>query len=494
MVAALLDYVARVGVALVVTPLIVSTLGRSMYGVWEMLSRLVGYVTAADGRPTQGLRLIIAHHQSSSDRAQKRRFVGAAAVIWVVFLPLLIGAGVAVVALAPTITKASADTVAVVQLAAALLVLALIFQGLTSLPEAVLRGSNLGYRRMGLQASLAVVGGVLMALVLSWGWGLAGLAGVQVVVGFITGVTFWWVVRKYVPWFGLAKPDRPAVKTLFGISAWVAVGDGVAKLLLASDVIILGFLTSPELVAVYVLTAYPARIAVSLHGLTVQAAIPGLAGVMGSGDNARARILRSEMLVMTALLVAAGGATILLWNRPFLSLWVGGENFAGFWPNVLVVVLALQTAFIRSDAYVIDSALRPRTRVMVSAGAAVLAIGLMVALTPSLGIVGTCLGLFIGRGVQSVAYPLAVRSLLGRTRSEEDKGLYRTLLAGIVLLLAAAMAGRDTPDVGWLAWVGGVTVTGGAALAFMVVAGLPRRGRISVLHRVRNMLPRSLWP
>ena len=74
--------------------------------------------------------------------------------------------------------------------------------GLASLPESVLRGMNLGYKRMGLQAGLSLVGGALTAGALYAGLGLAGVANGAMVldVGTGTGV----VAREAVR---LAKPD-----------------------------------------------------------------------------------------------------------------------------------------------------------------------------------------------------------------------------------------------------------------------------------------------
>src|SRR5205807_2603114 len=66
-IASLLDYGAKVAVGLVVVPILVGGLGRSLYGVWEMLGRLAGYMTAGDGRPTQALRLVISTLQASDD-------------------------------------------------------------------------------------------------------------------------------------------------------------------------------------------------------------------------------------------------------------------------------------------------------------------------------------------------------------------------------------------------------------------------------------------
>src|SRR6266571_2155284 len=44
--ASLLDYGAKIAVNFVVIPILVTGLGRSLYGTWEMLGRLVGYLTA----------------------------------------------------------------------------------------------------------------------------------------------------------------------------------------------------------------------------------------------------------------------------------------------------------------------------------------------------------------------------------------------------------------------------------------------------------------
>jgi hypothetical protein len=83
-----LDYSAKLGVGLVVVPILVSGLGRTVFGVWEMLGRLMGYLESTDGRPTQALRLVISNLQSQRDPHVKRRWIGAALMVWLCFLPL----------------------------------------------------------------------------------------------------------------------------------------------------------------------------------------------------------------------------------------------------------------------------------------------------------------------------------------------------------------------------------------------------------------------
>src|SRR2546425_11220541 len=86
------------------------------------------------------------------------------------------------------------------------LLLSLLLGGLASVPESVLRGMNLGYKRMGFQAGLNLIGGVLTAGAVYAGLGLVGLAGAQVVVIAVTGLCFWLLVKHYVPSFGVARP------------------------------------------------------------------------------------------------------------------------------------------------------------------------------------------------------------------------------------------------------------------------------------------------
>ena len=88
-----LDYAASLIVGFLITPLMVTGLGDYFFGMWQVLNRLVGYITPASGRPGFALKATLANQQASTDYDQKRRFVGSTLVIWLLFLPILIGIG-----------------------------------------------------------------------------------------------------------------------------------------------------------------------------------------------------------------------------------------------------------------------------------------------------------------------------------------------------------------------------------------------------------------
>ncbi|HEU4681751.1 MAG TPA: hypothetical protein VFS51_08400 [Gemmatimonadales bacterium] len=485
----LLDYSIKLGVGLLVVPILVSGLGRTLFGVWEMLSRLVGYLEPSDGRSTEALRLVISNQQFSDDRAAKRRWIGSALTVWVCFLPVWITVGALLIWLTPTVTKVPPELHTTVRVACALMMGTVLLGSLGTLPESVLRGVNLGYKRMGLQAGLSVVGGALLAGAVYAGGGLIGVTAAALVVAALTALLFMALVRRQVPWFGVERPRRAEVGSLLHMSIWLALGDVVSKLL-GSDVLVLGMVLSASAVTTYVLTGYAGRLAINLHSLAAEAVMPGIAGVIGEKDFERAALLRRELLAVTAIFASVVGATVLLWNRSFIHLWVGPENYAGTWSNLLLVLISVQSSFIRCDAYLIDAALQPARRVRVGLAAGTVTLGLSLLLTQWAGIVGLCIGILTGRAIQTIGYPLMVRGCLGGASGLSLAWLARPLFVMGLLFSAAAYLGQHLLVDNWLTWATAVAVTLLLVLAIALALSLPPSLRAAVLARMSEMARR----
>jgi len=485
-----LEYGAKLAVGLVVTPILVSRLGQALYGVFEMLGRLTSYVAPLSGRPPEALRLVVASRQAAHDASAERRAVGGALVVWLLFLPVATAVGALLTWYAPALAGVDPAFAGTVRLACAALLGAVLLGGLLAVPESVLFGMNLGYKRMELQAGLSVVGGVVTAAAAYAGLGLAGVSGAQLVVAGITGLCYWGIARAYVSWFGAERPTRSDIRALFAMSGWLSLGDLIAKLLLASDLVILGAMRSPSLVTTYVLTSYAARAAVNLYSAAVSAAMPGLGDLIGRKQFAWAALVRREILGLTWLFVTAVGATILLWNHSFVALWVGPGQWAGPTVDLLIVLTAVQTAFIRTDSSIIDAALHPWSRVRVGAVAALLTLSAMVVLTHWWGLPGLCLGILMGRAVQTVLYPRLVRASLHGAEPEQLRATARPLVAMAVVFAAAAALGSRILAPGWVTWAGGVALTLALASAIAFVGGLAPDARRAVIARARAMVDR----
>lgn len=490
-IASLLDYGARLLVQFVVNPLLVTALGTYLFGAWRVLWQLSGYLWATSGRSAQALQWVITRGQASEDVEEKRSYVASSVTVWVIFAPILAGIGGLGAWLAPTYLEAPPQYVWVVRTAAALLVIDALALTLLSISRAVLQGENLGYKRMGLSALLVLLGGALMVLAVYLDTGIVGVAAANLFTTVLTGVLFWRITRRYVPWFGLSRPSRATVRWFLGLSGWFTLWKFVYEFSVAADVVVLGLFASVELVTPYTLTKMiPEALIVFLTANLLQGTGPGLGGIIAEGDLARAIRVRNEIMVLSWTIVTVVGATVLLWNRSFVALWVGSGRYAGAVPTLLIVVNAMQFVFVSNDARVIDMTLRVRTKVLTGVASAILGFTLAAIFAKTFDdqIVGVCVGILAGRAILTFVYPALVGRYLGHPLIAQLRGALRPLLTTACLFGIALTIGRHMSAPSWPSLIGGSGVTAIGLAAIAVLLGLTSAQRATLIKRVRRIL------
>jgi hypothetical protein len=488
-----LDYGARVFVGFVVNPFLVAGLGPYLFGVWQLLSRTVGYVSATSGRTPQALKWTIASHQVSADYEEKRRQVGSAIAVWAVFLPVVVLAGLAVGWMLPWLLGTPLEVTGTVRVAIGLLIANLAMVSLADIPRSVLGGENLGYKRMGLSTVLILVGGGLTVAALYLGTGLPGVAAAQLATTVLSGAVFLRVARQYVQWFGVAWPSLAGGRRFLGLSSWFVVWRLIMQVMLAGDIVVLGFLGRVELVTAYVLSKYAAETMVGFAAMIMGGIAPGLGGIIGAGRLVKAAAVRNEMLAATWLMTTTVGTTVVLWDREFVRLWVGAAHYAGLAETVFIVLMLTQFVFIRSDAQVIDLTLNVRRKVLlggVSAVASLVLAGTFVRVFDG-GIAGVCLGLMLGRLALTLAYPGLVGRLLGVPLRAQLRSAARPV-AVTALVLATALALEPLGIArGWPQLLLAVPATAATVAAVALYAGLPGDVRRRLVGRFRHAAMRA---
>jgi O-antigen/teichoic acid export membrane protein len=461
--------------------------------MWQVLNRLIGYISPASGRPTQALKWTLANQQSSTDYDQKRRYVGSTVAVWTLFLPLMIVLGGLLAWFAPYWLKAPAESFWYVRLAAGILVVNLAMFSLAEVPQSVLEGENLGYKRIGLTVGLVFVGGGLTWLALYLHMGIVGVAAAALLTTLLTGLLFLGVVRAYAPWFGIARPSRHMLRRFLSLSWWFLGWNLVMNLMMSSDIVVLGLLDSVESVTAYSLSKYAPETAISVVAIMVFGSAPGLGGIIGTGNLVKAAKIRGEIMSLTWLVVAVLGTTVLLWNRAFVTLWVGSHQYIGTISVLLIVLLVIQFVFIRNDANVIDLTLRLRHKVLLGFLSVALSLAAAAVLVGyfKLGTAGLCVGLIAGRLILSLGYPLLVGRLLQVPFRVQLSAAPRPALATALLFSVALGLDRLMFRSGWgtaIGWIGlalSVTVTFGLASLVAFYTGLSRNQRANIVRRVR---------
>ena len=493
MLAAVLDYAARVVVGLLINPILVSRLGDVVFGVYQVLGRLIGYATPAGGRPSQALKWTIAHEQHSTRYDEKRLQVGSAVAVWFLFLPFLAVAGGVLAWFSPLLVHAPEDLHLTIRIAAGILVLDLIAMNLLLIPQSVVQGENLGYKRMGLTTLVVLLGGGFTALVAVLGWGLIGVTASVLSVTIFTGIVFWRIARANVSWFGIAWPDLRTIWSFVRLSGWFLGWNFVMQLMRGSDVVVLGIAASTELVTVFALSRYVPEAIFGAVAIVVSGIMPGLGGLIGARDMGKAVQVRSESMTATWLISTAAGAAFLVWQESFLRLWVGEEYYPGQLATLLIVLMVLQFAFIRNDSSIIDLTLKLRGKVvlgLISAGVSI-ALAVLLLETWEESISALVIGFIAGRSILTLAYPWLVCRYLGVPPFGQLRGAARPMLLS-TLVFAGAMLVAPVAEAGsWLSLLalGGISMAAFGALSFFLGLSGSQRRRVS--RRVRYVLRRA---
>ncbi|MCE7984807.1 MAG: hypothetical protein DYG89_26850 [Caldilinea sp. CFX5] len=491
-----LDYGARLLLGFVLTPLLVAGMGDYVYGIWKVLSSLTGYLTAASGRPTQTLKFTLATLQGSDDFQEKRRQVGSAVLVWLLFCPLLLLLGALLVWLLPGWLHITPEYIWVTRVATALLVLQMTLLTLADLPHAVMEGENIGYKRMGMSALLVLVGGLFTAGAIVLDTGIVGVALASVLTTLLTGLFFLKVTQAYVPWFGVAKPARQALQRFVGLSWWFLLWRLVMQFMLASDSALLGIFAAVQLVTSYSLMKYMPETLVNLVAIVAFGIAPGLGGIIGAGDLAKAGKVRGEIQLFTWFTATVIGSLTLLWNDDFLRLWVGAGYHAGALENLLLMVMMLQLVVIRNDGNFIDVMLKPKQKVLLGLVAVGLSTGAAIFLMRYLAspIVGLCLGIILGRLLLTVGYPLLIGQFLQLPLRRQIGSAIRPALVTALFYSVAAKPALLLPSWAFLVANGWFGLLINIVLSLIVIAvgafysGLTASQRAQLLNRLQRVI------
>jgi O-antigen/teichoic acid export membrane protein len=487
----LIDFTARTAVMLLITPILLGGLGKSLFGVWQILLKVGLYLKTTDGRPTEALKWVFVREQTNPDHGPKREAIGDAIGVWLLFLPFLLSVGTLFSLLFPRTIDVLPGHLSEVQAAAAIMALNFILGGLINLPEAVLEGMNMRYRRMIARSGLTVLSGVMSVVAIKLHYGLPGLAFVQFVFSLMTAILAWTIVRKRFKWFALIRPTWAGTKRFVGLTTSYFGSSLVTKLLSTCDVVVLGIVASSALVAEYSLTSYAANVLWYTVPAAMNSVVPGLGKHLRENRHSKVFEVRDEMLTLTWLVMAASSVTILAWNRSFVNLWVGTTNYAGSWANLAIVLLTIQFVFIQTDSAVVDSTLQVKAKAKLGMIATIVSIAIAVSLAQRFGIMGLCLGLIAGRMILTLGYPRLIHSNLGSARKLDWASVLRPAIVSVVLGSGAFLVGDRVLARSWPLWMLAVSLTFAGSLFVAFQLGLPERRRSLVVGRVRDLARRK---
>ncbi len=486
--------VLTVLLALFTTPVRLRWLGTDAMGLYRVLLDALGYLTLLDWGIAAALASLFATHLAHGNAADVRGLLrlGLLSLAKSTGLKIVVGAGLCVwlglTLEVPPELRADFAVACVVGVASAMFTPANAFRSL-------LEGSQRGYV---VQIVLAVQTTVTTALSVWFavlGWGVTGQVGAlacgvgvgQALVVATSLRRFPGALERPVAATGADEGHRAALRRLNGPAFVVELTGTIAIL---SDNIIVALFVSPALVTAFFLTQRLASVAQAQLQALGSASWAGLAEVYETGD---LELFNQRALELTRLVAIASCALLIptaVFNRGFMTLWVGAALYGGTAVTVAAALVAFCQAVISLWGFLFYAAgLLPQIQRISVATVAVNLIA-SVTLARTFGMVGPLLGTLLGFGTVSFwALPRLMRQTFGLSPASLASALARPIILGVLVTIGAVWMNRLQLSQSWVGWLlsMGVTSSGYLALAWGVV--LSHQERQAWRQRVATALP-----
>ena len=474
-------------IGIAINPLMVRALGIEQFGIWKSCLRLLDLTTVADGRASQALKWIVAHRDHEEVPVERQRDIGAAIVIWMMWIPILfIAVGAIILFLPNLVSGVPAASLPGARWLSALLGFNIVLGGVLGISDAALVGTNQGYRSYVLTTAFLVFSNFAM-LIAAWGkFGLIGVGAATVLGSFLNGTITWIVARRYIKWWGIACPRRSDVMRVLSFTNWTMVGSLIQSLMLSTEVLAIGYVVGPAAVSRYTFTSYISTFVMSICLMTGTAVTPKLGAMVGRGDLSDAAALQNRTREILLALLAVGATGLILCNRPFVESWAGKDFYLGDLINLGVVAVMVQLSLIRFDFQIQDIGLRIGPKVVWSGVTSVLALVIGAGL---FRITGSLPFLFVGILLGRVPLHLIFPRLVSNVIPGHNRHLGGTI--AMLATVAGAFALSQFWHVeGWLGFAEAAAATlvlgGFAAFQLVLTSGMRRAIGMMALTRFKQ--------
>lgn len=479
--------ILKVLLAFIVTPILISGLGRTLYGAWLMIQQILGYLAFADLRPMSALKFWLSVNQHKPESEEKRKTIGAAMLLWAFALPIFLILCSVIVWLSPVLIPSEPDVSAIVRLALIIALVTTFIDRLFSLPGNVLRGQNLDYMAFVQNVITVILSSVLAVVAVIYGFGLPGVAFSTLVTSVVSGLLLFIVARRVIPWFGASLPSRPEFFEFCRLSWWLFFSAVASLLLLATDIYLAGLLFTSSMAAIYAMTGAVLRLLQQPMSQLWFSGGPGVAKLCGEKNWERLSQVRQEMHQLTLSTMTLTGVGVILLNESFLHLWLGPGLYGGHLLNMFLVLNALALSFYRIDGLIVDCLLDYKLRAGAHFFCGLLAVALSCLLAPRIGPAGIALGGLIALVLLNAYFPFLIRKRTGiRINSMRSLVTVSTLS-----LLAAAALSRLMPVINsWPVFLVYAIITA-IIMAFILWKTITPQARTAAVTRINAIIKRG---
>lgn len=400
--------VVQVLATVVMTPLLISGLGKSGYGVWAIALSMVMYLELLEFGFARTVIRAVAYSDALGDRDAVRRTITTSFVMLTVPGLAALVAGLALAALFPALFDLDDSLVGPARVVCVLVAVALA----ASIPSDTFGATLMAFQRFDLLNGTLVAVTVAEALgwfiVLELGGGLVAIAVVMVVISLAGQFFRYLAARRLVEHISVSRRwfDRTLVRPLARISFWFFLRDMAEVLVHRVDIVVVGLVVGVPEAGVYAVAQKLSLLAERSIWPATVTFFPESALLAAADDRDR---LRATVITGTRIALGLAGPmclTLGLLAGPAIDAWVGPSFSAA---ASIVIFLAGATAvksITRTGLLALQGMGDARFPALVLTGEGILNLALSVGLGVAMGLEGVALGTLVAAVVAELSVTL----------------------------------------------------------------------------------------
>ena len=351
---AILSYVAIIANTLVqvlYTPFLVSRLGQSEYGLYSLVSSIIGYLTVLDFGFGNAIIVHTAKYRAMGETEKEKMLHGMFKMIYLV-IGVIAGIGGVILALcSSSIFGGTMNGYELEQMRIMLFILS--FNLFISFAFSIYSSIVTASERFVFQKSLTIFATIakplLMIPILFMGYKSVALCLVITLVNIVVlASNYWFCKRKLQVSTKFMGFDRKLFKIIFAYSFWIFLNQVVDKVNWSADQFILGAVSGTVAVSVYSAASTLNTLFINLSTAISGVMLPKMSKMVSkkaSSEELTDEFIKVGRIQYYIIFLMASG--LIIFGKQFIKLWLG-EGFDESYYVALILIIPLCAPLIQN--------------------------------------------------------------------------------------------------------------------------------------------------
>lgn len=396
---AILSYISIIAstlVQLLYTPLLIRMMGQSEYGLYSLISSIIGYLTVLDLGFGNAIIVYTAKYRAQGKIEEEKKLHG---MFFVIFCLIGVVAGILGLILYFNVENIFSATMTSAEISKAkIMMLILAFNLAVTFPFTIFSSIISAYERFTFQKVMSILNTllkpVLMIPLLFMGYKSIAMTVIITIVNIIVLLSNYFYCRNKlnikIKYLGF---DKILFKTILGYSIFIFLGIVVDKVNWSADQFILGAVSGTIAVSIYSVASQLNVLFINLSTAVSGVMLPKMSQLIAK--NATSEELTNEFIKVGRIqyyiifLMVSG---LVLFGKEFITAWVGKEFVTAYYVSLLLIIPACFPLIQNLGLSIMQAMNKYKFKSISTAIMAVFNIGISIVLASKFGAIGAAVG------------------------------------------------------------------------------------------------------